>query len=166
MKYYDFEYTTLRYVYDNLLNLDVEVCGKVVNGKLIIQAYGTSSKRNMCQHLHYDTIIFHTHPIGVKPYPSPEDIVKVIKNRTIDQSIIFTTWGMWSITCKNKTQSNLQKIFDICSFYVDEIYHNTSQGTIYNSLEISSIIDRLCKKLSVHELKISIVPWDIFNKIQ
>jgi hypothetical protein len=43
--------------------------------------------------------IFHTHPHNSKPYPSIEDIVKLLKHRDIVcRSFIATSWGLWTIS--------------------------------------------------------------------
>jgi hypothetical protein len=50
--------------------------------------------------------IFHTHPLGSKPYPSIEDIMKVIKRSgEICNSFVATSWGIWIISNTIKSQS-------------------------------------------------------------
>lgn len=45
----------------------------------------------------YPHVIVHTHPTTSKPYPSMEDIIKVLKHPEITKSYIVTAIGVWCI---------------------------------------------------------------------
>ena len=80
--------------------------------------------RSLCKHDRYAWYskyghhIWHTHRNGGKYYPSLEDIEKVIKNKSIEQSFIFVTSnvrsnaelgkqiGMWVLHCNVDTRGN------------------------------------------------------------
>lgn len=44
-----------------------------------------------------DPFIFHSHPMHLRSYPSPEDLIKVLSHREIRASLIGTRWGLWII---------------------------------------------------------------------
>ena len=74
------------------LNLHEIITGGLING------------RSACIWKKYTNILWHTHPLTSRPWPSGEDIAKIIKWRpgvTIDKlpivSLIFTKWGIWQI---------------------------------------------------------------------
>jgi len=121
------------------LKLNREICGHVyiVNGELVLycDSVGTSvggdiKTRGSCQHSIYSSIIWHTHPNISLPYPSVEDILKVIKPRTkpelITTSFIFTSIGIWSIQGKKREitpeiESQVKKIvYDLHFIYKDK----------------------------------------------
>ena len=56
-------------------------------------------------------VIFHTHPKESKPYPSIEDIMKLLKHyNKICLSVLFTRWGLWLIF--NTDESNFFQNYD------------------------------------------------------
>jgi hypothetical protein len=59
-----------------------------------------------CQIPKYEDIIWHSHPIVSKSYPSGIDIYKLIEHNSIKISIIFTNWGVWQIRYKNYYSGN------------------------------------------------------------
>jgi hypothetical protein len=74
------------------LNLDNKLIGSVVNG------------RSTCNYEEHSNILWHTHPLTSRPWPSGEDIAKMIKRRPGEEndkipvvSLIFTKWGIWQI---------------------------------------------------------------------
>lgn len=81
----------------------VEVCGYLEyrrgSYRPIIENYGTKSR---CDHRSYE-LVWHTHPVASKPFPSFEDIVRVLRHHT-KRSFIFTQWGIWILTSPDKYQ--------------------------------------------------------------
>jgi len=99
----------LTYIH-SLLEKDYEVCGNLFmnsdySEKCLIPSdmlKGTTileSERGSCVYKAYSPYIFHTHPNITLPYPSFEDYVKVMKHSEIKHSIIFTSIGVWNISC-------------------------------------------------------------------
>ena len=142
--------STLRTVQD-LLQKNFEVCGnfKVINGigdKKYLQidtdkTTDVSSKvsktknkpfRHFCQHKVYSKHIWHTHPTVAKPYPSAEDILKIVKTRQnrdhLHTSVIFTDWGIW-VLCSVKKSQQMSRVLMAKLREPGNILHNiTTDG--------------------------------------
>jgi hypothetical protein len=161
---------TLQYVIDELLPLKAEVCGIVApeDMRLVIQRMGENIEgRNLCTNTKYDKIIFHTHHYGAKPYPSAEDIVKVIKNEVIELSLIFTEWGVWQIRSMKKiSRDNTEKVNELLKlskFFMDKIYSETERGRVYKRDVISVVASEMNRKLRSFEFLIKFTHWnDLF----
>ena len=88
-----------------------EHCGNCVisNNMVSLNLYnmfigGVVDGRATCQYEEYSNILWHTHPLTSRPWPSGEDIEKMIKPRPGEEndkipvvSLIFTKWGIWQI---------------------------------------------------------------------
>lgn len=82
----------------------------------------------------YTSIIWHTHPLKSRPWPSFEDIFTVIKSNKPQASLVFTRWGLWEICClvplkpdKNACQKTYEKFSQLLNRYwlnaVSNIFH-------------------------------------------
>lgn len=134
---------TIEQFKDFVFNNEVEFCGNlrkesssnenlklyhIKEGDTI--EYSPGKFRGTCEHEVVTSIIFHTHPSIAYPYPSVEDILKVLKNyNRIVRSVIATRWGVWDI--KNTEKSN--------------IYSNTCRDIFYQY--IVYFLDRIGKRI-------------------
>ena len=137
------------------LRLNREICGHVynLNGNIVLYCENVGSlkgekMRGSCQHSKYSSVIWHTHPNISLPYPSMEDILKVIKPRNdsglISTSYIFTSIGIWSIQGKKRiitpdVEELVKKIvYDLHFIYKDrDKLKNYLKGV--NSIEMDII---------------------------
>jgi hypothetical protein len=125
----------LNYIKNNTVHLDYEICGTMEEKEGIINVVKhtiptvSSSSRKMCNYEYYDSIIWHTHPIGVKFYPSIEDIEKVIKekNKKIKESFIITNFGVWYLQSINHINIDSNMKHNI-QYLCDELYYGTERG--------------------------------------
>ena len=83
------------------LHQNKEICYVIDNNKLS-DKYNISletDKRAACRYdfSEYPDRLVHTHPIASKPYPSMEDIIKLLKHPNIHESYIVTGIGVWNI---------------------------------------------------------------------
>jgi len=93
----------------------------------------TNQIRRYCQHKYYTQIIWHTHPLTSKNYPSIEDIQKVLKYDKISISIIFTSWGIWQINYSGKYRlSEINPKDENVKKMGNDLHDDTSRGRIYN----------------------------------
>jgi hypothetical protein len=98
-----------------------------------------TKQRNSCQNTHYNTFIWHTHPIRANYYPSAEDILKILKNREINYSIIFTDKGIWILNFNQYIPQLKQKIYDIKQkkMYDNQVFNQQIFQLYYNALQRS-----------------------------
>ena len=92
---------------ENILVMDNIVYGEnpIINSQGInsrgVNSPRTSSQGTMsrasCTVKYYTPIIFHTHPRTSYATPSFEDIIKVLKHKEIQTSVIVTNWGTFQI---------------------------------------------------------------------
>lgn len=120
-------------------NIDeqVEICANIEDNKMkhiqmgVLETDKNGKVRNMCKHLKYSHVIYHSHPKKAYSYPSAEDIIKVMKNGQIKISLISTKWGLWII--KNTPTSNgysaecSEKWKNIIQQFINDIGINTSK---------------------------------------
>ncbi len=109
--------------------------------------------RSLCRHKRfkesqqYAPYIWHTHPTGVKYYPSVEDIEKGFKHAEIEKSFIFVSsndqhggpkhLGMWVLTYTCEGEREFKKVEkDQIKSINDQFYHATGRGTVYNEAAI------------------------------
>jgi len=134
--------------YTNLLNLPFETCGNFIqtNNILInqpqLETIGSKyTNPKSCQHKVYSSIIWHTHPVDSKPYPSSRDILKIIKNKLISTSIIFTTLGFWvlkypfNIVLSNQQQEHHLKQIDNILLSLYNSYKKGNLNDFYNNID-------------------------------
>jgi len=111
--------------------------------------------RSQCTHKDfYREYIWHTHRNGGKYYPSLEDIEKVIKHKSIEQSFIFVTSnaesgkqiGMWVLHCNFDIRVQPAVVDPEISLINEEnkkFYENTKGGTYFDVGAIQSYKDAL-----------------------
>jgi hypothetical protein len=84
----------------------------------------------------YEELLWHTHPIGVKAYPSAEDVMKVLKKRSnkrmIQRSFIYTAWGVWELYAAKKMdiprEDEKRLVEKINNKYSRPMYQATQRG--------------------------------------
>lgn len=126
------------YFKDLVFNFDREVCGnfKITESCLSnIKQLETTGKQSTCQHKVYTPVIWHTHSYLSKSYPSHQDILKIIKNKAISTSVIFTKWGIWILFfpyyLENVNNPYIYKLYceeiDKVSYF---LYKDTENGRV------------------------------------
>jgi hypothetical protein len=151
---------------DTVDKLDVEVCGVLtkrgdVNLEILIQNRGQNlENRNMCTHSKYSEIIFHTHNYSAKSYPSKEDVIKVVKHDLIQTSIVFTRWGIWSLSCARKIRHPDEELTELVGRDIDKFYFATKNGREYNREAVRSLVDAFVFKFSNIGLEMRFEEWD------
>ena len=129
-----------------LLHDEYEMCGIIKDGKILPLSRGTVYEgRNTCSlpgKYKNEKILWHTHPMSAKFYPSKEDFLKVIKSNPGRQSIIFTPFGRWIIEKRSNKQTQPKYLIEKIKTYNDNLYKETYQPLKYNEygqpLEIST----------------------------
>lgn len=135
-------------IYSIIENKDnkIEICGHCENGNYIYTHYGN---KNSCQINEYYNHIWHTHPRTEKPYPSVEDIMKIIKFRNQGNKIyisdIFTNIGMWRLTCYkeiditeprySKIQTEFTNYLNPCYFQIYKEYDKKTESCYMRNSE-------------------------------
>lgn len=92
---------------------------------------GNTQARGSCSLSFLETdIIWHTHGLKHKSYPSVEDIMKVVVNDEITQSYIFTQWGIWKLEYQYsiKNKSLYKHMENDLNEYSKIIYENANKG--------------------------------------
>ena len=149
-----FNKTILNIVKNYFLKIDHEICGIIKKVKsndkevVILEIHPPiieDDKRLNCSHVYYSKIIFHTHPNISKPYPSAEDILKIMKSFDIEYSVIFTSWGIWKLYSNKKfkfTEKNVKNdIKKINSLLVDLYYHYKDKN--FDFLFINEVVNKI-----------------------
>jgi len=100
-----------------------EICGIVVPGSDILELKSLDvgphihdGERGSCRSTNI-WINFHTHPFVVYPWPSTEDVFKILYDRgsspVLWGSLIFTEWGVWELYSPTKIpQDTLDEMFE------------------------------------------------------
>ena len=80
-----------------------EICGYVDQDGIFLSHIGERSQCSIGELEKNQQIntIWHTHSHVSKFYPSPEDILKVIKSKNIHTEFIYTSPVVWTLTCPN-----------------------------------------------------------------
>ena len=123
---------------------------------------------NTCQHKFYSRYIWHTHPSIEHAYPSPQDIMKVIKYDFI--SFVFTSWGVWEMYSNNPKNIDTITQEKLKTKYMkpigDKIYTYTDRGRSINlthrqSFIINDLTKQLIEKMNElgYELNIKFTEW-------
>ncbi len=156
-------------LFEDMLKLEYEICGVLKldeTGKIKeidIQSIG-GTDFFACQHTSYAKYIFHTHPHAAKSYPSAEDIVKVLKNRNIAISVIFSQWGIWTIHSKRKAETSekqKKEQVDILNKLLAPLYFATNKGraTSVSAPLVHKLIRPVMERYSEFGLDIVLTPW-------
>lgn len=105
--------------------------------------------------------IWHTHPAGSKGYPSTEDITKILKlkHAKIKTSVIFTTWGRWTLSAENRYNIKPQQYTNIQKIGHD-LYYKTNNGRKYNQYYVNKYIKTLMLYLSRWKFRITFEEWE------
>ena len=148
----------------NMLTREREFCGNfkidkndimhysqspVLGPKIIYDPVKNKKLRGSCTTDTITPYYWHTHPNISKYYPSIEDIMKTTKKRnmTMKYSIIFTKWGIWTLS-SNSFDSQAytkykeyykKKISIINNFF----YNHTVNGMEYNTTSITQYCDSI-----------------------
>jgi hypothetical protein len=159
---------TCAFFIDKIANAGVEVCGNFTissNRELKVGHYFVGKDlvdRGMCKILRNTPFIYHTHHKDVKAYPSVEDVLTVLKqkNKIINKSIVFTSWGIWELSCgEHIEESKYEKVEKVLRFYLDQIYFETNKGMDLAYDKVKDILKRLMSKLKALHLIIILTPW-------
>lgn len=154
----------------NLLTDNKEWCGlfRIENNCLVSHTLNPGPEivdniRASCVYLlpgtdNYPPVIWHTHPLISKGYPSAEDLSKVRKHEKIKNSIIFTKWGIWQIIYNGPANEISEKAryyihgqisYDLYKIRRSNEISNENMGLInnyidriYNEFGITLIFDR------------------------
>ena len=173
-------------MYRNLINEDDEFCGVLVynyynncyedeyepiRGETVM--IDDKPVKN-CTVPYYRDIIWHSHPITSKSYPSGIDIYKVIEYSSIKVSIIFTNWGVWQIRSFYDDINNINKppnkkdtIYKLDK-YGHELYETLERGKkmfldISDIQIINDYIDKIQRKYNSN-IYIQFDRWDdVYN---
>jgi len=133
----------IEYILDSINKDPFEICGYInEKGEHYMVAQGApKSETNhsaSCPSSNYRKM-WHTHSFVSKYYPSWQDISKVIKHASVEESIIYTKFGYWTLSCINNT--NLEKSFEKkITDILNSFYFNTGNGREYNIEQIRILI--------------------------
>uniref|UniRef100_A0A6C0CZR6 JAB domain-containing protein n=1 Tax=viral metagenome TaxID=1070528 RepID=A0A6C0CZR6_9ZZZZ len=161
------------------INYEYEFCGYIfydVNNpdelNIIKNNTGPNVKieRGSCTYKHgYRRCIWHTHPYISKSYPSPEDLLKVLKHPdNIKISILFTAWGIWeiSLTDRENIDSNIithlpyhiDKLQKICDVLYKKTYQNKTNYE-YSDSKYEFIKNFIISIMEYYPISIIFTPW-------
>jgi proteasome lid subunit RPN8/RPN11 len=161
-------------IYAEIEDRDDEVCGFLKRNKenkyLKLDEQENITKdfsRKSCQTKKYSKMIYHTHPSISKSYPSVEDIIKIIKlkNKIIKISIIFTVWGIWQLSCTNKSDNIPVEIENKIRDQLANIYHNQNKGRgeLRDKKLLQKSINNINKILSEYNFEMRFSEWNFEN---
>jgi hypothetical protein len=151
-----------------LLGKDKETCGHIIDTEIVFDIKGSGPK--MCIQHKYTPYIWHTHIESRIAYPTGEDVVKMIKKRVNPiVSIIFSSWGIWEITVKNKYDllpQNVEEIIKKINKYYSKLYFISEKGRIFKPElleEILNINNHISRQFEIFGLKILFTPWELIG---
>ena len=172
-----FEMTIGRGVLDHIklyyLTLPHEICGNIIplgeNEQHLVNVEhgGMTGGRNSCRVKKYSHINFHTHPNGVKSYPSIEDMLGIIKPRHGMIEIIFTQWGIWKLSVVEQRSIDVGREIEFFSMASLELYSATDRGRsefadIPTVVNFINIFERRYRAVG---FRMTFTPWeDIENE--
>lgn len=123
------------------------------------------------------TNIWHTHSQYSKAYPSSHDIIKILKIKRLNPifkrtSYIFTTWGIWIVSSKNRVKMNFTILENNIKKYLNEIYFkyykNVSVEERINIIPdmdfIDFIIESIKTEINCCEFDMQLILWSELNK--
>lgn len=159
------------------LNKEHEICGNLSDENndcfdLINANKGQDEKS--CNHSTYSTYIVHTHPKKAYFFPSPADIIKVLKsrNKIIKISLIFSEYGVWCLATKKHKdekvilQSTIEKDLLFFNHKHFQILKNKNKNVSKDDLDnaIKSYITDVNYYLRSYEFILGFVDWDTVNE--
>jgi len=168
-------------VNNNTLN-QIEKCGQYeqkfeisqIPGELtpiVCGVAGHDGKPYCVYTLPYGSIIWHTHPMGSKSYPSNSDIIKGLKPRgekcQVIESILICEWGIWEWSATKKEnwkEDKLEQLKTKLTSSFDKIYFATNGGkgelTDKGRDVINIVISKLTQTLSGLKFQIYFTSWE------
>lgn len=174
------------------LKHEKEICApvEIKNGKLVVDysnlIEGTTKEyshrgvikyRGSCS-MPDKFVILHTHPNTSKPYPSEEDIEKVIKRYdVICMSLIVTSWGLWVISdISNRyryatiDKKNLRAKLETWNYILYCIYKKKTPSSVRMAIEYdlykNNIREYLKQAINTFKLNIQLYTWNELNREQ
>lgn len=173
--------------------INLEKSYKYINGKgTIVYSFKTDTiskgihvdledgrQRASCNYKMYSQVIFHSHPMLSRNYPSFEDIRK-LRHDIIELSIIASRWGIYAIKKKDRhesrvlSQPKIDSVKDKINGYLYRLqefenklgYSRTNKQPGKLSLDKEDIkeLEFYLNKLSSHtNLDFKFYPWNHFN---
>ena len=118
----------IRRIYQEYISsgYDKEMCGYIINN--ILHTAVKQHEKSKCYWITpYQQVIWHTHPLQSKYYPSYQDILKIIKHININQSYILTSQGFWILSYQgyiNEWEQYIEKL----QKYLNAFYGFTNGG--------------------------------------
>jgi hypothetical protein len=160
-------------IYAELEDRDYEICGFLKSNRenkyLELdeqENISTDFTRKSCQTKKYK-MIYHTHPLSSKSYPSSEDIFKIVKlkNKIIKISVIFTRWGIWELYCNKKSDIITDKIKHNVKQQLTSIYHqqNGAREELRSKSLLNKAINNINMILSEYDFKMYFSEWNFEN---
>jgi hypothetical protein len=130
---------TTRISFDELMNSIVETkseyCGYKEGDQFILTHIGPAkespSQRGTCTAPNRP-VIWHTHTIHSKYFPSIEDIHKVFKHASIHTSIIYTVFGYWVLTYAGAPVRLSEAILEHMNEILWGFYRASERGRTYD----------------------------------
>ena len=118
----------IRRVYQEYISsgYDKEMCGYIINN-ILHTAVKQHEKSKCYWKTPYQQVIWHTHPLHSKYYPSYQDILKIIKHININQSYILTSQGFWILSYRGYI-NEWEQYIDKLQKYLNAFYGFTSGG--------------------------------------
>ena len=118
----------IRRIYQEYISsgYDKEMCGYIINN-ILYTAVKQHDKSKCYWKTPYQQVIWHTHPLQSKYYPSYQDILKIIKHININQSYILTSQGFWILSYQGYI-NNWEQYIEKIQKYLNAFYGFTGRG--------------------------------------
>lgn len=178
-----------------IIDKDMESCGFLFENKendelsIFLESYGSEIKkpdgkvlRGLCTWSKYTKYMWHTHSSNLIAYPSPEDLLYVIKDRGFEDplvSIVFTKWGIWEMSNYGKKYKLTSEWIEYIKKKIDKIFKNLylttekGRGELIDEIQISyvqSIVDAVnyeinnLRFMKEQTFQLSFTPWQNIEK--
>lgn len=144
----------------DVLIFPLEICGSMEkkNGEYVIKEYtqGSNIPRQHCNYSILSRVVFHTHPLSSKSYPSIEDLAKVVKYPQVKVWLLACKWGIWYMrVSSHKLNSDfLQKVND-------RLYHitNSRERPELNSQILQYIYEKYIPRVNQGGVDLHLEIW-------
>lgn len=140
--------------------IEYELCGHIETTRLVngiehvalvhTPATRPTRSRPSCDYETQNPIIWHSHPMTSKFYPSIEDILKVVKTKkhrvNVNKSYIITSAGLWQLFGDDReklTEAQFQEYIPILDKIFRELYFSSGKGRVYNDPAMAIAVRRL-----------------------
>ncbi len=122
--------------------------------------------------------LFHSHPFLSRSYPSMEDVIKVLKSKTIMVSIIATRWGiytikhtsnsikiaqLWTDELRDKFSKDILNIVDEIGIMENNIGYKSGNFRLLNNTEEEKLNNIILRLENVSQMKIKFCSWTLLN---